>query len=49
MIDYLAFRINDLSPIMVDQSYFYGQDYPPTAENQLIPFTKLNSEEETKH
>ncbi len=33
MIDYLAFRINDFSQIMVDQSYFYGEDYPATAEN----------------
>jgi len=48
MIDYLAFRINDFSQIMVDQSYFYGEDYPATAENQLIPFMKSNLEEETK-
>jgi len=27
MIDYLAFRIKDFSQIILDQTYFYGQDY----------------------
>jgi hypothetical protein len=43
MIDYQAFSIKDFSQILVDQTYFYGDDYPKPSMEVFIPISKPNS------
>lgn len=40
MIDYQAFSIKDFSQILVDQTYFYGDDYPKPSKEEFIPISK---------
>ena len=53
MIDYQAFSIKDFSQILVDQTYFYGEDYSKPSNEEFIPKSKPSSlkqieEEESK-
>jgi hypothetical protein len=53
LIDYQAFSIKDFSQILVDQTYFYGEDYPKPSNEEFIPkskpsYLKQVEEEESK-